>query len=222
MEIETLFTEQKWNILRCLSDGPHSPMQLAEKLKTTMANISQQLRLLEVAKLVKKEKISNRDRGKPRTLYSLLEEYGYLISVMSGFAEKKLLGLTEHHKFILKVWFLENNEVGYCLEQFYWAIIPYLNKVHLIAFNPEPKEIEVIILCDRPAEIERKLGKIVVRSQVGETKQIKIKAFGLEEAKKLIKQAKHPFSSVKELEILYDPRKVLLNLKKSVEGDRQS
>ena len=53
-----MFTEQKWNILQCLSKDKFSPIQLAEKLNTTMANISQQLRLLEAANLVKKEKIS--------------------------------------------------------------------------------------------------------------------------------------------------------------------
>ena len=55
-----MFSEQKWNILRCLSQGKSSPLQLAGKLNTTMANISQQLRLLEATNLVKKEKIRNK------------------------------------------------------------------------------------------------------------------------------------------------------------------
>jgi hypothetical protein len=41
MELELMFSEQKWNILKCLADGKASPLQLAEKLNTTMANISQ-------------------------------------------------------------------------------------------------------------------------------------------------------------------------------------
>ena len=75
MELEPMFTEQKWNILKCLSEEKYSPLQLAEKLDTTMANISQQLRLLEAANLVKKKKIKNRDKGKPRTLFSLTDDY---------------------------------------------------------------------------------------------------------------------------------------------------
>ena len=34
MELETMFTEQKWNILKCLSEEKYSPLQLAEKLDT--------------------------------------------------------------------------------------------------------------------------------------------------------------------------------------------
>ena len=108
MELETMFTEQKWNIIKCLSEEKFSPLQLAEKLDTTMANISQQLRLLEASNLVKKEKIKNRDKGKPRTLFSLTDDHAYLISAMQSFADKRLLKITPHHKTILRIWFLEN------------------------------------------------------------------------------------------------------------------
>ena len=56
MELASMFTEQKWNIIKALSENKYSPLQLAEKLDTTMANISQQLRLLEASNIVKKEK----------------------------------------------------------------------------------------------------------------------------------------------------------------------
>ena len=77
MELETLFTEQKWNILKSLSEGKFSPLQLANRSNTTIANISQQLRLLEAAELVKKEKIKN-----IRTILSLV--YICYIFVESG------------------------------------------------------------------------------------------------------------------------------------------
>ena len=96
MELEPMFTQQKWNILKCLSEEKLSPLQLAEKLDTTMANISQQLRLLEAANLVKKEKIRNRDNGKPRSLFSLREDCAYLIPTMQKFANKKLLKVSDH------------------------------------------------------------------------------------------------------------------------------
>src|SRR3989338_1427080 len=132
MELELMFSEQKWNILKCLSEGKFSPIQLAEKLNTSMANISQQLRLLEAANLVKKEKIRNRDKGKPRTLFSLRDDYAYLIPMMHGFANKRLLKTTDHHKAILRIWFLENTELHYALERLYWEIEPYINKIDSI------------------------------------------------------------------------------------------
>src|SRR3989344_7343405 len=125
MEMESMFTEQKWNILRELSSEKASPLQLAEKLNTTMANISQQLRLLEASNLVKKEKIKNRDKGKPRTLFSLTHDHAYIIPTMSNFAEKKLLKVEDHHRIILKIWFLVNPDLHSPLEKIYWKIEPH-------------------------------------------------------------------------------------------------
>ena len=56
MEVETLLTGTKWQIIEQLAKKKQSPLELAEKLNTTIANISQQLRLLELSNLVKKKK----------------------------------------------------------------------------------------------------------------------------------------------------------------------
>src|SRR3989338_3360904 len=103
MKMKSMLKEQKWNILRELSSEKASPLQLAEKLNTTMANISQQLRLLEATNLVKKEKIRNRDRGKPRTLFSLNDDCAYIALAARGFAGKMLLKTTDHQKIILSI-----------------------------------------------------------------------------------------------------------------------
>lgn len=147
MEMETMFTEQKWNILKCLSEDKYSPLQLADKLETTMANISQQLRLLEATNLVKKEKIRNRDKGKPRTLFSLSEDHAYLISAMDRFADKRLLKVNDHHKTVLRIWFLEDEILQNNVEKVYWKIKPKLSGIDMIAVDEENKEI--IIVSDK-------------------------------------------------------------------------
>ena len=102
MDIETLFTSTKWEIIELLSNKSYSPLELSKKLSTTMANISQQLRLLEALNLVKKQKVPNRDRGKPRTLYSLSGDYAYIIVFCQGSAQKKLIQLNQQSKNTLK------------------------------------------------------------------------------------------------------------------------
>ena len=102
MDIETLFTSTKWEIIEALSVKSHSPLELSKKLNTTMANISQQLRLLEALDLVKKKKVSNRDKGKPRTLYSLSADYAYIILFAQGVAQKKLIQLAPSTKTIVR------------------------------------------------------------------------------------------------------------------------
>lgn len=144
MELGTLFTEQKWNILRCLSQEQLSPMQLSERLDSTMANISQQLKLLEAAKLVKKQKIKNRDKGKPRSLFSLTDDYVFLTSAMNQFAGKKLLKATRHHKVMLKIWFLENQDTQYQLQKLYWNLEPDLDQIDSILVNETTDAITIV------------------------------------------------------------------------------
>ncbi len=157
MELEMMFAEQKWNIIKCLSEEKYSPIQLAEKLGTTMANISQQLRMLQATNLVKKEKIKNRDKGKPRALFSLNNEYMYVISTMNHFADKRLLPVQSHQKIILKIWFLQNVKLQLPLERLFWEIEPYLSEINEL--NVHEEKGEVMIVSTNPEVIKKKLGK---------------------------------------------------------------
>ena len=192
-----MFSEQKWNILKCLSKSKYSPIQLAEKLNTTMANISQQLRLLEATNLVKKEKIKNRDKGKPRTLFSLNGDYAYLVPTMNNFTDKKLLKVEDHHRIILKIWFLENPELHSHVEQLYWKIESHLSQIQAIAINQSSKE--VILISNKSDAIEKAVSK---------SKLINVKIFSREEAERALKQGKEPFSSLSNLSMIYDPNNI--------------
>ena len=49
MEQETLFTAAKWEVLKSLAENSKSPIELAEASNTSLSNISQSLRFLELA-----------------------------------------------------------------------------------------------------------------------------------------------------------------------------
>ncbi len=133
LEIESLFSSTRWEILRELSKRKLSPMELASVLNTTSANISQQLRLLELGGLVESEKTSNVDKGKPRVIYSLAGENAYLIYTGKNFAEKKLMSLNNYHRFMMKSWFLENPDHQRLIPSVYEALQPHMKKVEAIA-----------------------------------------------------------------------------------------
>jgi DNA-binding transcriptional ArsR family regulator len=219
MEITTLFTEQKWNILRSLASHEASPLQLAEKSDTTIANISQQLRLLEAAELVKKKKIKNREKGKPRTLFSLSNDYAYLISTMRHFAKKKLLVLNDYHKFILRVLYLENTELHYFLSKFYWKIEDVLPQIDAIILIPGDTDIKLIVISDKAKEIEKKLGTAVVKKPGSEQKTISVQGLTKEELSKWTKQKKAPFDSSHTLQTIYDSEGLISSLTIKKEGD---
>jgi len=134
MEHETLFTATKWDILKQLEHGPQSPLELTKKLQSSLANVSQQLRLLEMAGLVTSKRISNRDKDKPRILYTLTGNLSYLIATTNNFVDKKILSLSDRNKVILKIWFLEDPAVRYALEKTFWTIEQHLEKIEKIAY----------------------------------------------------------------------------------------
>ena len=107
-------------------------MELASALNTTSANVSQQLRLLELGGLVKSEKTANVDKGKPRVIYSLEGENAYLIYTGYNFAEKKLVSLSIYHKFVMKSWFLENSDHQRLIPIVYEALEPNLKQIEAV------------------------------------------------------------------------------------------
>ena len=209
MEITTLFTEQKWNILKSLSTNKFSPLQLAQSSDTSIANISQQLRLLEAAELVKKEKIKNRDKGKPRTLFSLSNDYAYMVSAMKDFADKKLLILTEFHKTLLRILFIEDTSSHYFLIKYFMKIEDQLNHIDGIILISTDDDIELMIISENGKELEKKL-TTQIKSTEKIIKNIKIQIRSHSEASRLAKEKKGPFS--RKLNIIHDPTGTITTL----------
>ena len=170
MEQETLFTSSKWDILKCLEVGKKSPIDLAKETNTSVANISQQLRLLELAGFVKSERISNRDKGLPRILYFLADNYSYLIASMPGFVDKKFLKLQEHQKCVLKIWFLDNQDLQRYIERFFWSIEKFLDKIDILTIdNKGLNDINVYISTSN-SELKKSIKDISIDGSLGSKK----------------------------------------------------
>jgi len=135
MDHETLFTASKWDILKHLERGPSSPLALSKICGTSIANVSQQLRLLEMAGIVTSERISNRDKGKPRVLYSLAGDLSYLISTSGNFVEKKTVHLSKRNKAVMKIWFYPVKELHYALEKTFWKIEEHFDKLSSLSVD---------------------------------------------------------------------------------------
>jgi len=198
MEIETLFTEQRWNILSLLSKEKLSPLQMSNLSNTTIANISQQLRLLEAANLVQKEKIKNRDKGKPRTMFSLADQYAYLVTTMDNFADKKLLVADNFKKFVLRAFFTDNTSLHYPLVRFYHKFEPYLSQINAILLNSS----NLTIVSDKPSDLKSKINF----SGLKFPENIKLNIISNNEVQKITKKG--------DFEVLYDPKNLLDNQNK--------
>ena len=97
MERELLFTGSKWDILMELAKRPRSTSELAERLRTSQPNVSQQLRQLELAGIVKRERTTR--KGIHYT-YSIAQDYLYIVHLTPTSANKKTLKQNPYERFL--------------------------------------------------------------------------------------------------------------------------
>jgi len=137
MDQETLYTASKWEILKMLERGSRSPLEIAQRSGLSIANVSQQLRLLEMASLVTSQRISNRDKGQPRVLYSLAGNNCYVISTADSFVEKRRLDFSESNQIVMKIWFLEQAELRSLCEKAFWKVEDHLPDIRAIMVDAD-------------------------------------------------------------------------------------
>lgn len=145
MEVDSFLASPRWDILRIVAENPSSPTEISTKIGTTMSFVSQQLKLLEAASLVKKQRTGAVDRGKPRSLFSLSKESAYIIPLAKGFEKKQLIELSTEQKVTLKIWEL-SKKFQPILEKFFWKIHDHLGSIDSILVNIKGKKCKVQII----------------------------------------------------------------------------
>jgi len=148
MDFDLFFSTPRWRILEILAKKPSSPVEISQKIKTSVAYVSQQLKLLEAANLVTKTRTGSVEKGKPRTVYSISREIAQFSVLMNKLPSRKLVHLTDHHKIILRIWMVENSDLHYFIEKFYWKIEDDLQNIEGIFVNESLIKPRVIIVAD--------------------------------------------------------------------------
>ena len=197
MDQETLYTAAKWEILKVLATEKKSPIELAESANTSVSNISQSLRFLELAGIVKSERLGNRDKGQPRVVYSLASDNAFIILTAKNFVDKKQIKVDTHKKALLKIWFYENESLHQYIEQGFLNIEENLNSIKGIFLNKNSvSEIKLHIVQN---DSSKKEFKEITAKYEGISKKVKY-VISTEESIR-----KDPSSHY----AIYDPQKIL-------------
>ena len=149
MEFDTFLTQPKWQILELIATAPSSPVIISEKINTSVAYVSQQLKLLEAAGIVKKERTKAVEKGKPRLIYSIFKDIFHITALVNKTPLKKKISPSEHQKIILKIWMLEDQELTYLSEKLFWRIEPFLSEIDNIFIDT--KKFKIIITSKNKA-----------------------------------------------------------------------
>lgn len=148
MRFDDLLGSPRWEILQFIAKKPMSPIELAEKLNTTVSYVSQQLKLLDAAGLVLKEKTGAVEKGKPRTLFTISNEVFYLTYLTKNFSGKKLIPLNEYHKSVLAIWMIEDVSLHLYFEKLFWKLQDNLDDVGGIFIDNSSNVPKMLILSD--------------------------------------------------------------------------
>ena len=160
MELDSMFSTPRWRILEILAKKPSSPLEISNLMKTSIAYISQQLKLLEAAGIVLKVRTRAVEKGMARNLYSLAREIVHFTVLLKDYPIKKTMQLTEHQKAVMKIWLLTDVKFSYELEKLLWEIEPLLGEVKALFVEDKLSKLGLVIMTDS------KLIKIKIESLV--------------------------------------------------------
>jgi len=155
MDFDSFLTYPRWELLKIITEKPSSPIELAEKLNTTVSYISQQLKLLDAAGLLVKKKTGAAEKGKPRTLFSLSNGLLYFSVLTNKFSEKKLIYVNDYHRTIIKIWLLKDSSFHYYIEKLFWKLEEDLSEVEGIFI--EIKASPNIIIVSESKKLKSKI-----------------------------------------------------------------
>ncbi|HVY01902.1 MAG TPA: ArsR family transcriptional regulator [Candidatus Nanoarchaeia archaeon] len=148
MEIDSFLTLPRWRILEILSAQPSSPIEISAKINTSTAYVSQQLKLLEAANIVKKHKTGAADKGKPRVVFSIAKDIVYLTILSDKFSTKKVISIDEKNKVILRIWLVDDVHLRHSLEKAYWLVEKNLDDIQAIYLDQSGKKPVFVILTE--------------------------------------------------------------------------
>lgn len=119
MNFEFDFPESKWFLLKELERGPLSPKELADLTNTSIANTSQQLKLLEaqgyLKKVKKKGNFSRQDRD-ARVLYELSKPKIWITKISNSHVDRKLL--KNSNDFLLNLMLCDIKDISHVVKFF--------------------------------------------------------------------------------------------------------
>jgi hypothetical protein len=212
-----IFSGNKWELLKEVSYKPVSPTELAITTKTSLSNIIQQLKLLEAYNLVRKEKSTEKSSGgKPKTMYSLSNEFVFAAIVKQGLVEKKFYKIEGMSKVFFNILFIAGIEDLFFIMKFSMKHEDLLfKKCKAIGFIKSTKEtIELFLVTDNLDEIRSKFSNVFIED-AGKTKKIINWSHNEHEiADGISRKDKYYLDMMKTIQIIHDPYDILENAQK--------
>lgn len=144
MNLDSFLGEKRWEILKFIAGKPASPLELSEELSTTVSYISQQLKLLEALGIIYKTKTGSAEKGKPRNVYQISNEFVHLTVLTNDFSEKKILYLSAYHKVMLAIWSISDSTLHKSYSRFFMKLFDFEKELESAYFSKDDEKFYLI------------------------------------------------------------------------------
>jgi len=223
MDYEELILGSKWEILKELSRGDKSAVELSKKTNQSTANITTQLKILEAYGMVKKTtrpSENKRKAGKPKTPYMLNQDIMVTCFLKPGHAEKittKLKELDHFHKLFVNIFLTMTPDQHYPLIK-YVTEADLIRKADAISYlESNDKETELLIITEHVQELRANYSNASIETPEGKTKKIISWTHNKKEIEEgLDRKEEYFINLVKKSKELIDKKGILEELKQRI------
>ena len=210
MTVEQLLTGSRWQLLEALAKRPQGTSELAKEVGTSQANVSQQLKHLELAGIITRRRAPERKRV--HYVYELPKNFTYMVRLAPGLAEKKQLTSNETEQLLSSLLLHEHSTA---LLTFVLAKPDYFRKCLAIGAL-DRKDPQLFILTEHVDEF--RTNSNVKLETINGKEELAIWSHSSQEvADGLAREDSYFSDSLKELTVVYDPRGELAALKARAE-----
>ncbi|RJQ17170.1 ArsR family transcriptional regulator [Candidatus Woesearchaeota archaeon] len=215
MDADSLATGSKWVILEEIGKGNNTVSDIAKSLKTSVANISQQLRLLEAYGFIQKERLESNKIGKPKAVYAIKREMINISSLEKNKVQKIKLSPSWFSQTFINILNYATEEDRHYLAQFFFHTNDILEKCDGVALMKSSKDaIELVLFTANLDYIRKHYSNLDLKGLNSQHKKIICWTHNEEELKSGISK-KEPYflNLLKDVHILYDKTGKLLEIK---------
>lgn len=212
MEYEQLLGNARWEIIRQISKGRAAATELAKSTKSSLPNVSQQMKLLEAYDLVEYIKDQRHGQGKPRQIYQLKREFCHLTYARHGFAEKRFFSPSTYHQMLLNIMFLPSIQDHAYLHKLL-LLNEELQQCAVAFLKSNEHEIELLLLTEHLDQFRQKYSSTFIEVN-GRMKKIIGWTHSLHELQEGLNRKEAYFERLAEHAVIHDPRSQFEKLKR--------
>ncbi|MBD3208988.1 MarR family transcriptional regulator [Candidatus Woesearchaeota archaeon] len=218
-EAAFIMTPQRWDTLHAISQGHDAATSIAAQLHISTPYAANQLKLLEAAGYLKKEKKKHAKIGKPRTHYTINKELIIIAAIKQDKTQLLSFKPAKNMSFIFNTLFSNNEEELYFLQKFYYTSEDLIFSTDMMALIDNTNDsMHFLVITPDVEKFRKHYSSITLSHPEGKEKKIVFWSHTLEEVQTGLRNKEDYYvKKIRQAAPFWDDQAHLDNLKQLLE-----